>query len=364
MEEIGSTREQWYNTIIELMRGGHLKYRKRKNKSISKQQEMAAMELLNHLNLNIPEEVELAEHKTIANFGRIGRKVTQLKIINKENYFIETESKEDYKKTFLGDIGYNLVKRYTPQEDIKRDIIKRVEYLSKNKYLKRLKDRDKTGVIDALFIRKNPRVDRRDFAFDLYIVEWKKIFEQSTKLALMQNNLTGIPLLKADKYYYYVFNKEKINNFMGKISGIRIDSKISYYLWNIGIKTAVGIIDKTLYNKKKKQLDYITLTSLYHYLLDYSKQRISLRLFENLEHGHKNKAMTGLNKFCGIITQEYRRYFKYITKFEKIYSIPNKTFNRRRKNFVEFWENICKEDFDFADLKNTLYEEFYGIPDI
>ena len=144
------------------------------------------------------------EYRVDANFGRIGRGVEQQAYVKIEGPYYSEDMHDFIITPHEEESIYQTV--WTKEQDIRQEIINEIKLLYDKGYLQRLKSADKTGIIDAIFIKKvgEKRIrkgkDQIDYTVDLSISEWERIYRQATKIAVMEG-LEAIPFLDIDKHF-------------------------------------------------------------------------------------------------------------------------------------------------------------------
>jgi len=347
------------------------------------------------------------EYRVDANFGRIGRGVQQQAFVKVEGPYY-SEDMHDFVITHNEEesIYQNI---WTKEQDIRQEIINEIKLLYDKGYLQRLKSADKTGIIDAIFIKKvgEKRIregkDQIDYTVDLSISEWERIYRQATKIALMQG-IDVIPFLDIDKHFCEMFD-------MAKSREIRVncDKILLNKAWKGTITTSICMMKRLLAsNKKKKQTDYLALGIFYQLLLSQCEEMIQdtaatyvKKIIENkkipLEKIHtpshissrfmttilnetipfyidksytnKEKKQRNINKTEKekIKTIIFNRIIEYCptdrNNFMQIYGIPEKTFYRRQNEYKSFHNDmrIGLKTADKEYLNAMLLGDSFGI---
>jgi hypothetical protein len=347
------------------------------------------------------------EYRVDANFGRIGRGVKQQGFVkvdgpyyseDMDNFFIPNLEEESIYQTI-----------WTKEQDIRQEILNEIRSLYKKGYLQRLKSADKTGIIDAIFIKKvgekkiRDGKDQVDYTVDLSIPEWERIYQQATKIARMQG-ITAIPFLDIDKHFCQMFDMNKVKKIRKNCDKILLNAA-----WKGTITTSICMMKRLLSSgKKKKQADYLTLGIFYHILLSQceeiirdtastyvekiiEKKRIPKEKIDNPNIKLSRFMKTLLNKTIPFYidlsytnketkkkkfdkeTMEnlkriiFNRIIEYCPtdriSFMQIYGIPEKTFYRRQNEYIAFY-NDMKIGLKTADkeyLDAMLSGEAFGL---
>jgi len=324
------------------------------------------------------------EYRVDANFGRIGQGVQQQAFVKVEgpyysedmhNFVITPREEESIYQTI-----------WTKEQDIRQEIINEIKLLYDKGYLQRLKSADKTGIIDAIFIKKvgEKRIregkDQVDYTVDLSIPEWERIYRQATKIAVMQG-IEVIPFLDIDKHFCEMFDMTKAKKIRANCDKILLNAA-----WKGTITTSICMMKRLLASeKKKKQADYLALGIFYHILLSQCEEMIRdaaatyvKKLIENKKipqekihtpsHISSRVMTTILNETISFyidmsytnkqtiqrnIDKTAREKIKRIvfnriidycptdrSNFMQIYDIPEKTFYRRQSEYRAFYNDM------------------------
>ena len=251
-------------------------------------------------------------------------------------------------------------------EETNKNIIEIMKKLSDSNYLQRLKSKNKNGIIDANFIinfenKKNKNEKYQvDFAKILSVSEWENMYKQSTKIAQMRG-LDIVPILNIDKYFCQIFDTEKVKKVMPELDGFGFKD-----VWDETIEFSISIMKNLLKsNKRKKQLDYLTLTIFYHVINRLSNELVSTNLYSAIKNYNDINLLKNddekLKKFVKDFNKKNRNFFIVSKKeFMNVYKIPEKTFYRRQNvDYLPFKKSLLLGFFNRVKAVSTKHT--YGI---
>ncbi len=324
------------------------------------------------------------EYRVDANFGRIGRGVEQQAYVKIEGPYYSEDMHDFVITPHEEESIYQTI--WTKEQGIRQEIINEIKLLYDKGYLQRLKSADKTGIIDAIFIKKvgEKRIregkDQIDYTVDLSISEWERIYRQATKIALMQG-LEVVPFLDVDKHFCEMFDMNKAKKIRTNCDKILLNEA-----WKGTITTSICMMKRLLASdKKKKQADYLALGIFYHILLSQCEEMIRgtaatyvKKLIENekipqekthtpshiskrimtaimnetipfyidMFYTNKKKIQRNIDKTAkeNIKRLIFNRIIDYCptdrNNFMQIYEIPEKTFYRRQNEYRSFYNDM------------------------
>jgi hypothetical protein len=379
MKKLGQSESDWRAQIEQLPAIRNLWGKKKKQ----------AIEMVMHylgFSTELGAILKDVEYRVDANFGRIGRPVYQQAFVKVEGPYYSEDMDNFVIQPHEEDSLYQTI--WTKEQDIRQEIMNEIKSLYDKGYLQRLKSVDKTGIIDAIFIKKVGETsirggkDQIDYTVDLSIPEWERIYRQATKIAQMQGRET-IPFLDIDKHFCEIFTMPKAKEIRPNHNKILLNMA-----WKGTITTSICMMKKLLASrKKKKQADYLALSIFYNILLSQceemirdtattyikqlmQKKKIPQEKIINPSHISTRLMTTLLNKtipsYIDFACNNKEKYLKKIDKttmenlkilifnriveycptdrnnFIKIYGIPEKTFYRRQNEYNAFYTDIKK----------------------
>ncbi|MBN2604044.1 MAG: hypothetical protein JXA91_07940, partial [Candidatus Thermoplasmatota archaeon] len=265
-KKLGQTDSEWRTQIEQLPAVKNLWGKKKRQ----------AIEMVMHylgLSTELGAILKDVEYRVDANFGRIGRGVEQQAFVKIEGPYYSEDMKDFVTTPYEEESIYQTI--WTKEQDIRQEIINEIRLLYDKGYLQRLKSADKTGIIDAIFIKKvgEKRVregkDQIDYAAELSIPEWERLYRQATKIALMQG-IEAIPFVDIDKHFCEMFDMNKAKKIRVNYDKIMLNEA-----WKGTITTSICMIKRLIASdKKKRQADYLTLVIFYHILLSQCEEMI------------------------------------------------------------------------------------------
>jgi len=303
-------------------------------------------------NVTRDELLKDAIYRVQCNYSRIDRTVTRERYFDRyECYYDDDPLKEStypaIKQEFKGIL--------TPEKEIQNKVEDRILKLYNKKLIQRLKNKSKDGIIDATFILRSDdkkiggEKDQIDFAEKLSVPKWEDIFEQTTKLMLMQG-LKVVPVLEIDKHFCHIFDVDKAREFMPELKGYGLKD-----VWDATIGSSISIMRNHLSKKpSNRQLQYLALTIFCHEIIRLGHELFTDRYEEIVineiikldKEKMLPKSDKEIEKFKNNLRKKYRHQFTGTKKdFIDLYDIPEKTFYRRLKdNFLPFREQFFKRD--------------------
>jgi hypothetical protein len=338
VKKLGGTRKHWEKVIST--------FQKRKRYNDPDTAMNKTQEILNELGIGrIKGKILSDTRKQINdNFNKIDNDVN--KTISEIKY-------EEYYKNVENDQSNSSNEQEKEKKSIRDNIEKKTiqdikNYLEKG-YLRRLKNKDKSGIVNASFITshegffKKDEKQLKDFLLELTPEEFLNLYTQSNKIAGWEE-IKPVDIIEIDKHFTKIFDKEKIKQALPMMGGYGF---IDLWFETIGLSIAIM---KKYYsdNPREKQLDNLGSVVLYRVLKMFSGYFIEDMLYREFSELRKTNKMPKsdeeFDKFTDYFNKKYQDHLiVYKNKFMDIFDIKEKTFYRRQKNIRAFNKSLVKK---------------------